>query len=193
MTVRTEQKERTRQDILASATRLLRERGIGGASVAEVMKGAGLTVGGFYAHFESKEALVSASLRQSLRELWGNLVAGAGKLRGVEAVSFVVRRYLSRSHRDHPGEGCPLPAVVADVAQAGEPVREGLAHELGDYADALAECIADQSAPSRQRALALLSLMYGGLSLARALKGTPVSDEILKSCRDFARQAFRND
>ncbi|WAS95290.1 TetR/AcrR family transcriptional regulator [Nannocystis punicea] len=193
MTVRTEQKERTRQDILASATRLLRERGIGGASVAEVMKGAGLTVGGFYAHFESKEALVSASLRQSLRELWGGMVAGAGKLRGVEAVSFVVRRYLSRSHRDNPCEGCPLPAVVADVAQAGEPVREALAHELGDYADALAECIADDTAPNRQRALALLALMVGGLSLARALKGTPTSDEILKACRDFARQAFTND
>ncbi|MDC0668318.1 TetR/AcrR family transcriptional regulator [Nannocystis radixulma] len=193
MTVRTEQKERTRQDILASANRLLRERGIAGASVAEVMKGAGLTVGGFYAHFESKEALVAASLRESLRELWSGLVAAAGKLRGVEAVSFVVRRYLSRSHRDHPCEGCPLPAVVADVAQAGEPVRDALALELGDYAEALGECIADDSPASRQRALALIALMYGGLSLSRALKGTPTSEELLKACRDFARQAFTND
>lgn len=193
MTVRTEQKERTRQDILASATRLLRERGIGGASVAEVMKGAGLTVGGFYAHFESKEALVGESLRQSLRELWGGLVAAAGKLQGVEAVSFVVRRYLSRSHRDHPGQGCPLPAVVADVAQAGEPVRDALASELGAYAEALGDVIAEDSPHRRQRALALIALMVGGLSLARALKGSPASEEILKACRDFARQAYHND
>lgn len=193
MTVRTEQKERTRQDILASATRLLRERGIGGASVAEVMKGAGLTVGGFYAHFESKEALVGATLRQSLREMWSGLVGAAGKLRGVEAVSFVVRRYLSRSHRDHPAQGCPLPAVVADVAQAGEPVRDALACEIVAYADALGDCIADESPQRRQRALALIALMYGGLSLARALKGTSASDEVLKACRDFARQAFSSD
>lgn len=193
MTTRTEQKERTRQDILASANRLLRERGIAGASVAEVMKGAGLTVGGFYAHFESKEALVAASLRQSLRELWTGMVAAAGKLGGVEAVSYVVRRYLSRSHRDHPCEGCPLPAVVADVAQAGEPVRDALALEIGDYAEALGECITDDSAASRQRGLALIALMYGGLSLSRALKGTPASEEILKSCRDFARQAFQHE
>lgn len=190
--VRAEQKQRTRQDILASATRLLRARGIGGASVAEVMKGAGLTVGGFYAHFESKEALVGASLRQAMRQMWSTVLAAAGELRGPEAVAFVARRYLSRAHRDHPAEGCPLPAVVAEVAQAGEPVRAALADELRDYADALGERCGGEPRERERRALALIALMYGGLSLARALRGTSLSDDILKACREFAREAVQN-
>jgi TetR/AcrR family transcriptional regulator, transcriptional repressor for nem operon len=188
MTARTEQKERTRHDILASATRLLRERGISGASVAEVMKGAGLTVGGFYAHFGSKDDLVDASLRQAMRERWNELFAALGELRGAEAVVFFARRYLSRAHRDHPAEGCPLPAVVGEVAQAGPVVRDALADELARNAEAFGERIGGLH--RRQRALALVALLYGGLGLARALAGTPLSDEILKACRDFARQAF---
>lgn len=188
MTARTEQKERTRHDILASATRLLREKGIGGASVVEVMKGAGLTVGGFYAHFASKEDLVETSLRQAMRERWSELFAALGEVRGAEAVAFLVRRYLSRAHRDHPAEGCPLPAVVGEVAQAGPAVRDALADELARNAEAFGERIGGLH--RRQRALALVALMYGGLGLARALAGTPLSDEILKACRDFARQAF---
>jgi TetR/AcrR family transcriptional regulator, transcriptional repressor for nem operon len=185
---KTEQKERTRQDILASAIRLLRERGIAGASVAEVMKGAGLTVGGFYAHFASKEELVDTSLRQSMRQLWDELFAAMGPARGAEAVAFVMRRYLSRSHRDHPAEGCPLPAVVGDATHAGQAVRDALADELRRNAELLGERLPGEQ--RRQQALALVALMYGGLGLARALAGTPLSDEILKACRDLARQAF---
>jgi TetR/AcrR family transcriptional repressor of nem operon len=191
VTARTEHKERTRHDILASAGRLLREKGIDGASVAEVMKGAGLTVGGFYAHFASKEDLVDASLRQSMRQMWSEMFAAAGELRGAEIVAFLVRRYLSRAHRDHPAEGCPLPAVVGETAQAGPVVRDALADELVRHAEALGERIGGER--RRHRALALVALMYGGLGLARALAGTPLSDEILKACRDFARNAFADE
>jgi TetR/AcrR family transcriptional regulator, transcriptional repressor for nem operon len=189
--VRTDQKERTRQDILASASRLLRERGIGGASVAEVMKGAGLTVGGFYAHFAAKDELVVASLRHAMRQMWGQLLPTVGSARGVEAVSAVVRRYLSRSHRDHPAEGCPLPAVVGDAAHASQIVRDAMADELCRNADTLGELLHGER--RRHQALALVALMYDGLGLARALAGTPLSDEILKACRDFARKAFGED
>jgi TetR/AcrR family transcriptional repressor of nem operon len=191
VTIRTEQKERTRRDILASASRLLRERGIGGASVAEVMKGAGLTVGGFYAHFTSKDDLVDASLRHAMREMWGQLLDTVGPARGVEAVSAIVRRYLSRSHRDHPAEGCPLPAAVGDLAHASQAVRDVLADELGRNAETLGELLHGER--RRHKALALVALMYGGLGLARALAGTSLSDEILVACRDLARQAFRED
>ena len=189
--VRSDQKERTRRDILASASRLLRERGIDGASVAEVMKGAGLTVGGFYAHFASKEELVDASLRHSMRQMWGQLLPTVGSARGVEAVSAIVRRYLSRTHRDHPTEGCPLPAVVGDAAIGSQAVRDTLADELGHHCETLGELLHGEQ--RRQKALALVALMYGGLGLARALAGTALSDEILVACRDLARQAFRED
>lgn len=185
---RTEQKERTRADILESAARLLREKGIGGASVAEVMKGAGLTVGGFYAHFASKEALIGETLRRTLRAMWGALLEAAGEARGAEAAAFVARRYLSRTHRDHPAEGCPLPSVVGEAPHAGEAVREALAAELASYAEALGERLGGER--RRQRGLAMIAAMFGGLSLARALRGTPLSDEILKACRDHVREAF---
>lgn len=188
MNVRTDQKERTRADILASASRLLRERGIGGASVAEVMKGAGLTVGGFYAHFASKDELVDASLRHAMRQMWDQLLPTVGSARGAEAVAAIVRRYLSRTHRDHPAEGCPLPAVVGDAAQASPMIRDALADELGRNAETLGALLHGDR--RRHKALALVALMYGGLGLARALAGTPLSDEILEACRAFARQAF---
>jgi TetR/AcrR family transcriptional regulator, transcriptional repressor for nem operon len=191
LSTRAEQKERTRQDILASAIRLLRERGISGASVAEVMKGAGLTVGGFYAHFDSKEALMGASLRASMRTMWSPLLEATRELPGREALDVLLRRYLSRAHRDHPAQGCPLPAVVGDVAQAGEPVREALAAELEDYAAALGEQLPGAPAERRQHALATVALLYGGLSLARALEGTPLSDDLLTACREYARAALR--
>jgi TetR/AcrR family transcriptional regulator, transcriptional repressor for nem operon len=82
---------------------------------------------------------------------------------------------------------------VADAAQAGEPVRQALADELTAYADGLAALLADPRPRRRQRALATIALMYGGLSLARALRGTPLSDDILQACRDHAREAFSND
>lgn len=191
MSTRAEQKERTRKDILASAIRLVRARGINGTSVAEVMKGAGLTVGGFYAHFDSKEALVGASLRESMRELWSALLASTPAAKGLEGLEPVLRRYLSRAHRDNPSEGCPLPAVTAEVAQAGPPVRDAVAEELAVYAEALGERFPGGKRERRARALATIALMHGGLNLARALKGTPLSDEVLEACRDYARAALR--
>src|SRR3954462_13916462 len=106
-----EQKQRSHATILESPSRLLRERGIAGASVSDVMKGAGLTVGGFYAHFASKEALVDAVLRRAAREMRERLFVGLADKSPSERFETVVRRYLSRTHRDQPETGCPLPAV----------------------------------------------------------------------------------
>lgn len=189
---REEQKERTRQEILDSAMRLLRERGISGASVSEVMKGAGLTVGGFYAHFESKEELVGLSLRQALRDRWSQLL-GVVQSSGSDALEVLIRRYLSRRHRDQPAEGCPLPAVVGEAAHvhASPPVRDALYEELEGWAQGLGELIPGDKGQRRQRALGVIALLVGGLSLARALKGTPLSDDILEACRAHGRAALR--
>ncbi|KFE72025.1 TetR/AcrR family transcriptional regulator [Hyalangium minutum] len=192
MGIREEQKERTRQAILESAVRLLRERGISGASVAEVMKGAGLTVGGFYAHFDSKEALVGVALRQALGERWRQLLSVV-QSSGSEALEVVLRRYLSRRHRDNPAEGCPLPSVVSEAAHAyaSPQARDALAEELETWAEGLGALLAGDKGLRRQRALGVIALLSGGLSLARALKGTPLSDEILEACRALGRAALR--
>ncbi len=176
----TTKKDDTHRRILASAGSLLRSRGITGTSVAEVMSGAELTVGGFYAHFRSKEALVAETLRDALHESRSRLAAAAGGKSGADWVRAVSRTYLSRAHRDNPEPGCPLPATAGEAAQAGREVREALAGEL----DLLAEDMAQHLREDRSEALALASTMVGGLTLARAVTGTPLSDEILAACRD---------
>lgn len=179
MSVKAEQKRRTHEAILSSAARLLRTRGMAASSVADVMKGAGLTVGGFYAHFASKQALFAETLRGAMRASWTTLLAAP---RG----AAVLERYLSTQHRDAPAEGCPLPAAIAEVARVGGPAREALAKELDTYVAGFAKLLGG-GARARGRALALVSLMVGGLALARALRGTPLGDELLRAAARHGR------
>jgi TetR/AcrR family transcriptional repressor of nem operon len=174
------QKERTHREILASGGRLLRTGGISGASVAEVMRGAGLTVGGFYAHFSSKDALVESLLRSTMGQVRESLLSSAGDLPARERVERTLERYLSAEHRDHPERGCPVPAALSEVTRQSIAVRRAFAQEIDKH-------LAVSGASSRQAALATLALMYGGLALARALKDTPLSDEVLKACLEYAR------
>jgi len=178
-------KDDSHRRILNSAGSILRKRGIAGTSVAEVMGGAGMTVGGFYAHFRSKEALVAETLRDALRESRARLAAAAGLKSGAEWVKAVSRAYLSRAHRDSPEMGCPLPATAGEAALAGAAVRTVLAGELDILVEDMTQQLREAGAPaSRSEALALAATMVGGLTLARAVTGTPLSDELLKACRD---------
>lgn len=193
MSARDDRRDATHDQILASAGRLLRERGLAATSVAEVMKGAGLTVGGFYAHFASKDALLSEAVRRAAGAMRERLFAGlAGRDPGAR-FEAVVRRYLSRGHRDDPAAGCPLPAVVGEVASSATAQREALA----DAVEAMGEGLASQlqgaapTAQARAFAFGLLALFYGGLTLSRAVRDTALSDEILRASREFARLARR--
>lgn len=179
-----ERKDQSRQRILESAGCHLKESGIAGTSVAGVMDSAGMTVGGFYAHFPSKQALVIEALTSSFRKARDVLHAGLEGKSGSEWVSAVARRYLSRSHRDAPAHGCPLPATAGELARADQSVRDALAVEIDSYVSELeAKLLEAGIDPPRGEALAALSLMVGGLTLARALRGTPLSDEFLGACR----------
>jgi len=179
---KTARKRRTHEAILGSATTLVRERGIKASSVADVMRGAGLTVGGFYAHFPSKEALFVESIHGAARETWERFLATLPDGTARERARAVVRGYLSRVHRDSPASGCPLPAVAAEAAREGEPYRSALAEAIGRVVDELAALLAP-APDARERALGLLSIMYGALSLARAVGGTALSDELLLAAR----------
>jgi TetR/AcrR family transcriptional regulator, transcriptional repressor for nem operon len=186
---KSQQKERTHEAILDSAARLIREKGIAGASVADVMKGAGLTVGGFYAHFASKEELVDTALRRTAERQLGGLFAGLDAKPVADRAEVVLKRYLSAAHRDEPFEGCSLPAVVGEVATTAPEHRDALAAQLDAMADALQPHLS--TAPRRATALGLIALMYGGLSLARALRDTELSDELLRACRALGARAAR--
>ena len=192
MNARVEQKERSHQSILESAARLVREKGIAGARVAEVMKGAALTVGGFYAHFASKDQLVDETLRRTGARLRDGLFARLeDKPEGDRAV-VVLKRYLSAQHRDANTLGCPMPAVVGEVGTTEPQHRESIADGVQALVNRLSPLLpAGGPVPRRLLAVGLIALMYGGLSLSRAVKGTELSDEVLRACRALGIAALR--
>jgi TetR/AcrR family transcriptional repressor of nem operon len=186
-----EQRERTHEGILASAARLVRSKGISGARVADVMSGAGLTVGGFYAHFASKEALVDDVLRLTATRLRERLFAGLESKDEADRAEVVLKRYVSAAHRDNTEDGCPFPAVVGEVATTAREHREVLGEQIETFAAELQRLLPREGALApRHLAIGLLALMVGGLGLARALRGTPLSDEVIKACRAFGRVAL---
>jgi TetR/AcrR family transcriptional regulator, transcriptional repressor for nem operon len=192
MTTKIEQKQQTNATILESAARLLREKGISGARVADVMKGAGLTVGGFYAHFASKEALIDTTIRRTAREMRARLFARLDTKPLADRAEVVLKRYLSAAHRDDLAGGCPFPAVVGEVATTASEHATVLGEQLDALATELETYLpATDKLPRRHLALAVLALMYGGLSLARAVRGSELSDEIIRACRAFGRLAVR--
>jgi TetR/AcrR family transcriptional repressor of nem operon len=192
MNQKTKQKQKSREAIAASATALLRERGIKASSVMDVMKGAGLTVGGFYNHYDSKEELFVEALRNAASTNWDQLFKFAKGDSPRSRTLSVIRQYLSRKHRDNKETGCPLPSTAPEVAREGEPYRSALEEELSGFASSLANMI-DVGAESREKALGLIALMYGALSLSRAVAGTRLSDEFLQAGRRLADLALADE
>jgi TetR/AcrR family transcriptional repressor of nem operon len=190
MNQKTRQKLKSREAIAASATALLRERGIRCSSVVDVMKGAGLTVGGFYSHYGSKEELFVETIRKAAASNWQQLLNSAkGDSPRSRALS-VVRQYLSRRHRDNKETGCLLPSTAPEIARQGEPYRSALEKELAEFVRSYSRMI-DAGAESRKRALGLIALMYGALSLSRAVDGKRLSDEFLEAARKMGEQVIR--
>lgn len=182
-----EHKQRTRRRIVEAAARRFRESGYRAAGVDQVMKDAGLTAGGFYAHFSSKEALLAEILGLSLEQVRSQLLEGLEGLSDEEWLRTVVKRYLSRAHRDHPGAGCPLPTLGGEIAREGEEPRLALQTYLQQLVGELTPRV--PSAPGLEpedRLLATLSLLAGALMLARAVPDQDLSDRILQAARRMA-------
>lgn len=198
MVTKAERKERSHEAILANAARLVRERGIAGAKVADVMGAAGLTVGGFYAHFASKEDLLDAAIRRTASEMRASLFGRLEEKPVEDRVEIVLKRYLSAAHRDTTDVGCPLPAIAAEVATSAPAHRAVVEEQLVGMTAELAKLLSTSQPPRgrggpspRVVALGLVALMYGGLGLSRAVRGTELSDEILRACRSLGAFAAR--
>jgi TetR/AcrR family transcriptional repressor of nem operon len=192
MNAKVEQKARSHESILQSAARLVREKGISGARVAEVMKGAALTVGGFYAHFSSKDELVDETLRRTGATLRERLFARIDEKPEADRAEVILKRYLSADHRDAATLGCPLPAVVGEIGTTAPQHGAIVTEQLQALVDGLAEHLpAGGIVPRRILAIGLAALMYGALSLSRAVKGTDLSDEVLRACRALGAAAVR--
>lgn len=178
---RAEQKAATREKILDLAAERLRREGLAGNAVHRLMRDAGLTHGGFYGHFESKEALDIAALQRAMESL-GNLAGKVpAELPRAERRAQMAARYLSRSHRDHPETGCPLAALVSEVPRGGDAFREAyagaVAGSLMSRQDTLGPTLPGED-------IALLAMAIGGLALARGIPDGVLSDAVLRACRD---------
>jgi len=180
-------KTETRGRILRAAARRFREKGFLGAGVDDVMREAGLTAGGFYAHFDSKHALLREVLAHALRQTREGLFAGLDDVRGLAWLREVVRRYLSRAHRDDAAEGCALPALGAEVGRMGGEARETFEAHLRDLiAEVKDKAPASATLDPRDRALATLALFAGSLMLSRAVADRALADRILLASRRLA-------
>jgi len=170
-----------RERIIEVAARLFRERGFDGIGVADLMKSAGLTHGGFYGHFASKEDLMAQACARALEDSLDALhqVAAHG---GGNALSAVASAYLSPAHRDRPGEGCALAALGAEAARHGSPVRSAFTRGVRSALDMLTRLAPGKSERAkRERALATYASMIGALVLARAVDDPELSEQVLQS------------
>lgn len=180
---RSERKAATRVAILDLASRRLRAEGLGGNGVQRLMRDLGLTHGGFYVHFPSKEALEAAALEAAMAERVTRLDALPKGLARPERRKLRARRYLSRSHRDNPETGCPLAALLSEAPRAAPGLRESFQAMLAAVAT---DGDNPKDAVAASEELALLALAAGGLALARAVPDPVLSDAILAACRDAA-------
>ncbi len=178
-----EHKAATRRRILSAAARLFRERGYDGVGVDAIMSEVGLTAGGFYAHFDSKETLFSEAIATALAE---GKSASASGLAGMDPLQAMIKSYLSRTHRDQIASGCPLPALTPDVARSGEATRESYEQQFLRYLAAIEAMLPEDAEHKRETALAVAAQLIGGLMIARAVKDEKLSDQILKASRQAA-------
>ena len=180
-----EHKLETHARIVKKASVRLREKGAHGIGVADLMKDAGLTHGGFYAHFDSREALVIEAFGYAMdrsTDRWRQL---AGQMAPGDRLAGIVEAYLSPQHRDNAGHGCAVPALGAEIARESLKTRKAFAAKLEQMVGMLAEQIADApSKPARKQAIAALATMMGTLVLARVAGSGEFSEEILEAGRD---------
>ncbi len=177
------EKQASRDRILQAAAALVRERGIDGVGLAELMAEAGLTHGGFYRHFASRDDLIAEALARALAE--GEVRLAAASDAAAAPLSALARAYLSTAHRDDVASGCAVAALAPDVARAAPDVRRLFTRQIVRNADLIRRCAStERGAPAdRADALNALSLMAGALMLARAVDDPALSDDILAAAR----------
>jgi TetR/AcrR family transcriptional repressor of nem operon len=180
-----EHKLETHDRIVKKASVRLREKGAHGIGVADLMKDAGLTHGGFYAHFNSREALVVEAFAYAMdrsMERWSKL---ADETPPDKRLATIVESYLTPLHRDDPGRGCAVPALGAEIARESPKTRKAFAAKLEQMIEIIAAQIPDvPRKAARKQAMASLATMMGTLVLARVAGNGEFSDEILAAGRD---------
>lgn len=175
-------KAQSRERILDAAAHQIRQRGFDALGIAELMKAANLTHGGFYGHFPSRSVLIAAALERAL-EAGEASFAAAGAPRTPRTVKSIVNRYLSRAHREDPGSGCAIAALAADVGRSGEPEVQALMAERVERSfHGMAEAMGG-GPRAEEAAIAAWCTMVGALALSRVFPDARRGEAVLRAAR----------
>jgi len=182
------EKQKTHERIVTLAAKRLREEGLEGIGVADLMKEAGLTVGGFYKHFASRDELVAEAVESAIGS-WRRQQEEMGIDPESIALADYVDAYLSERHRDHCGEGCAYAALTADMARSSDAVRRVATEGLQKNFQAMTARMPEPAtADARRKAIIASCLMTGALGLARVANDEALSSEILEAAKQFVKE-----
>lgn len=186
-----EHKAEMHQKIVNDASRRVRAEGMTGAAVSAVMRDAGLTHGGFYKHFESKDQLLIESLSEAFREIADRLAHVAERSQPGVAWKAMVKAYLNSEHCDHAEWGCPLAALAPELARTDAAMKAQILGELTKYKSRLLPFMPGRRAEDKERAFfAIFSTMIGAIEMARMLPEPAMQEKVLTSARDFLLRSF---
>ena len=174
---------KTRAGIVDEASRLFRTHGIDATSVADVMSAVGLTVGGFYRHFESKEALVAEAIDAASRQTTDRHLASAAASENENDLFALLDSYLSDAHGKHPGRGCPVAALCSEVAHGSKATKRAFTSALERLLTGIA-ATGRRSKADRASALFAASAAVGAVVLARATHDESLARELLSAARE---------
>jgi TetR/AcrR family transcriptional regulator, transcriptional repressor for nem operon len=181
------EKRSNHERIVRTAAKRLREKGLEAVAIADVMKEVGLTVGGFYKHFGSRDDLVVEALRTASGP-WQRPVQEAASGGPSVSLAGLIDEYLSEKHRDRPGSGCFIGALAGDVARSNKRIRALATEQVRLALELIAGLLPDKNQESaKKKAVLTLSTLVGALALSRAVSDESFSREILESARELLK------
>ena len=179
---------RTRERIVRAAAAEFRQHGIAATGLADLMKAAGLTHGGFYRHFASKDQLVAEACSAAIATMNERVASSASRERGRKGLEAAVADYLSTEHRDNPRDGCPLAALGSEMGRADTQTRAAATAGFLKLVDALAGGFAEGTPDeARRRAMVAALTLIGALTVSRVVTDQALSDAILRNAKDSIR------
>ena len=183
------QKAKTHERIVKLASKRFREEGLAGIGIAELMKEAGLTVGGFYKHFDSRDDLVAEAVSSAFGG-WKRRVEAAKS--GGAPVSYekLIDEYLNEEHRDNPGSGCAFSALAPEIARSDKRTRALASEQVRNDIQLIATLLPGRDKRrARSRAILIFSALVGAMSLARAVSNEALSREILETVGELLKNS----
>ena len=184
-------KAKIHRKIVEDASERVRAEGLSGAGVSAVMRDAGLTHGGFYKHFASKDELLVESLKEGFREIIDTLVRAAEESPRGEAWKAIVNTYLRSDMCEYPEHGCPLATLAPELARVDGRMKSQIVAELVNYKSHMVPFMPGRRPMEKERAFfAIFSTMIGAIEIARLLPDPAIREKVLGSARDFLLRSF---